>query len=96
MLTTGPRRYFPCPLQQGYLSPTDGMYHELSPASVDESNGVKLELMPGDVAMFGGNMPHRSAPNRSRSWRRQLYLSYNAKSDGADQWIAITLTFIPG
>jgi hypothetical protein len=44
-----------------------------------------LTLAPGDVAIFGGFTPHRSAPNRSDRWRRQLYLSYNALSDGGDQ-----------
>jgi hypothetical protein len=40
---------------------------------------------PGDVAIFGGFVPHRSAPNRSDRWRRQLYLSYNKESDGGPQ-----------
>jgi hypothetical protein len=45
---------------------------------------VKLALDPGDVAIFSGFAPHRSAPNRSDGWRRQVYLSYNARSDGGD------------
>jgi hypothetical protein len=61
------------------------MYHELPLEKVDESRGVKLDLRPGDIAMFGAFTPHRSAPNRSDRWRRQLYLSYNADSDGGDQ-----------
>lgn len=73
---------FPGYHQQGYLSPRDGMYHALSAASVDESTGVLLELNPGDIAIFGCCTPHRSAPNRSERSRRQLYLSYNALSDG--------------
>jgi hypothetical protein len=44
-----------------------------------------LDLMPGDIAIFGGYMPHRSVPNRSSHWRRLLYLSYNALSDGGEQ-----------
>ena len=52
---------------------------------VDESRGVPLELEPGDVAIFSGFTPHRSAPNRSDRWRRQLYLSYNKLSDGGHQ-----------
>ena len=70
--------------QQGYLMPEDGDYHEIPPGVVDESRGVKLKLSPGDVAFFGAFTPHRSAPNRSRHWRRQLYLSYSAESDGGD------------
>ena len=50
---------------------------------VDEAAGVPLELEPGDVAVFGGFTPHRSAPNRSDRWRRQLYLSYNKLSPTA-------------
>ena len=69
----------------GSLSPEDGDYHELSTDLVDEGRGVILELEPGDVAIFGGFVPHRSAPNRSDRWRRQLYLSYNKESDGGPQ-----------
>jgi hypothetical protein len=64
------------------LTPEDGMYHELPQEMVDESTGVRLDLQPGDIALFGAFTPHRSAPNRSSRWRRQLYLSYNAASDG--------------
>jgi hypothetical protein len=69
----------------GSLSPEDGQYHELSLEKVDLARGVQLELEPGDLAMFGGFTPHRSAPNRSKRWRRQLYLSYNKFSDGGYQ-----------
>jgi 2-aminoethylphosphonate dioxygenase len=70
---------------QGTFSPADGEYHELSDDVVRGASSVLLELEPGDVAIFGGFTPHRSAPNRSQGSRRQLYLSYNAASDGADQ-----------
>src|SRR5262249_56047917 len=69
----------------GSLSPEDGQYHPLADGTVDESRAVPLELEPGDVAVFGGFTPHRSAPNLSDGWRRQLYLSYNKLSDGGDQ-----------
>jgi hypothetical protein len=71
--------------QRGYLSPEDGEYHPLPPDTVDAARGVKLDLQPGDLAFFGCFAPHRSSPNRSRRWRRQLYLSYNALSDGGPQ-----------
>ena len=67
--------------RQGYLSARDGDYHELPLSAIDESTGVKLVLSPGDLAVFGCMTPHRSSPNRSQTWRRQLYLSYNALSD---------------
>ncbi len=69
----------------GPLSPPDGQYHELPAGTVDEARAVPLVLEPGDVAVFGGFTPHRSDPNVSDRWRRQLYLSYNADSDGGDQ-----------
>jgi hypothetical protein len=76
---------FPGYHKNGTLSPEDGNYHELSTDLIDESRGVNLELDPGDIAIFGGFTPHRSAPNRSDRWRRQLYLSYNKLSDGGRQ-----------
>jgi 2-aminoethylphosphonate dioxygenase len=75
---------FPGYHDRGCLTPEDGDYHELPAGSVDEVCAVDLCLEPGDVAFFGGFMPHRSAPNRSRSSRRQLYLSYNAHSELGD------------
>jgi ectoine hydroxylase-related dioxygenase (phytanoyl-CoA dioxygenase family) len=71
--------------RQGCLSPEDGDYHELPPALVDEAEAIPLELDSGDIAIFTGFTPHRSAPNRSARWRRQLYLSYNKRSDGGQQ-----------
>jgi ectoine hydroxylase-related dioxygenase (phytanoyl-CoA dioxygenase family) len=81
----GATEVFPGYHQQGYLSAMDGEYHQLPPDAVDASLGVVLDLAPGDMAMFGGFTPHRSAPNNSDRWRRQLYLSYNAGRDGGDQ-----------
>jgi ectoine hydroxylase-related dioxygenase (phytanoyl-CoA dioxygenase family) len=69
----------------GPLSEPDGQYHELRGGTVDEAKAVHLVLEPGDVAVFGGFTPHRSDPNFSERWRRQLYLSYNALSDGGHQ-----------
>lgn len=71
--------------KNGTLSAEDGKYHELSADTVDEQTAVPLLLEPGDVAIFGGFTPHRSDPNTSGRWRRQLYLSYNADSDGGDR-----------
>ncbi len=71
--------------RQGCLTPADGQYHQLADDAVDPSTGVTLDLEPGDVAVFSGYTPHRSAPNRSPHWRRLLYLSYNASSDGGER-----------
>ncbi len=81
----GCTKVFPGCHHGGSLTPEDGEFHEVPSKLVDESKGVMLELEPGDVAVFGGFTPHRSAPNSSPSWRRQLYLSYNALSDGGDR-----------
>lgn len=81
----GATEVFPGYHHNGPLSPEDGEYHQLSFDVVDESRGMLLELQPGDVAVFGGFTPHRSAPNRSDRGRRQLYLSYNKDSDGGDR-----------
>lgn len=83
--TNGATEVFPGYHLQGYLSPKDGDYHQLPPDVVDESRGVVLELAPGDVALFSGFTPHRSAANSSDRSRRQLYLSYNAGRDGGEQ-----------
>jgi ectoine hydroxylase-related dioxygenase (phytanoyl-CoA dioxygenase family) len=80
--SNGCTEVFPGYHQRGYLSPEDGMYHALPREAVDEARCIPLDLNPGDIAVFGCFTPHRSAPNRSRRWRRQLYLSYNAHSDG--------------
>ena len=81
----GATEVFPGYHRQGYLSPGDGDYHQLPTESIDESLGVVLDLAPGDIALFGGFTPHRSGPNLSDTWRRQLYLSYNAGRDGGEQ-----------
>jgi ectoine hydroxylase-related dioxygenase (phytanoyl-CoA dioxygenase family) len=81
----GATEVFPGYHRQGCLSARDGSYHQLPDDSVDPSTGVILELAPGDVALFSGYTPHRSSANRSSQWRRLLYLSYNAFSDGGEQ-----------
>jgi hypothetical protein len=60
-------------------------YHEIAPGLVDESTAVPLELEPGDIAVFTAFTPHRSDPNTSDRWRRQLFLSYNKLSEGGEQ-----------
>lgn len=81
----GATEVFPGIHRQGYLSPRDGEYHQLPEETIAGHTGVLLDLAPGDVAFFSGLTPHRSAPNRSNRWRRQLYLSYNAGRDGGEQ-----------
>lgn len=81
----GATEVFPGCHHDGYLSPEDGMYHDLPLETINESKGVMLDLQPGDIGIFGCFTPHRSSPNRTSGWRRQLYLSYNALSDGGER-----------
>lgn len=82
--TSGCIEVFPRVHDRGLLTPADGNYHEIPPEALADCESVKLQLAPGDVALFGAFTPHRSGSNRSRASRRQLYLSYNAASDGGD------------
>lgn len=71
--------------KKGYLSQRDGDYHDLPSSLFDANALVHFELDPGDIAIFGCFLVHGSPPNRTEDYRRQLYLSYNAHSDGGDQ-----------
>jgi hypothetical protein len=64
---------------------TDETVYMLPDDKVCNSRRTPLVLDPGDIAIFHGLTPHRSAPNRSQQMRRVLYLSYNADADGGDQ-----------
>ena len=68
-----------------FLGPADNQSYMLPADAVDPSRGVKLLLAPGDVAVFHGLTPHRSAPNRTNRSRRAFYASYNARSEAGDQ-----------
>src|SRR5262249_8002944 len=81
----GHREGSPAPEGGARRAPADGDYHALADEAMAGVEPVALELAPGDVAFFGGYTPHRSGPNRTDRWRRLLYLSYNADSDGGDQ-----------
>lgn len=67
-----------------FLSHDEDVYM-LPDECVDGSRRTPLVLNPGDIAVFHGLTPHRSAANRSSQMRRVLYISYNARSDGGDQ-----------
>ena len=69
-----------------WLAATAGCYAQRQSSGGQQASfeGAR-RLEPGDVAVFSGYTPHRSGPNRSGHWRRLLYLSYNAMSDGGEQ-----------
>ena len=82
---SGGTEVFPGQHANGNLTPPDGNYHDLPEFLVAGTPGIVLELKAGDIAVFDGFMPHRSAANRSGRSRRLLYLSYNAERDGGEQ-----------
>lgn len=71
--------------KRGYLSPRDAQHHILE-ASQFDSQPTMLEMEPGDIAIFSCFVPHASAPNLSSRHRRGYFVSYNALSDGGDQY----------
>jgi len=66
---------------RGCLAPRDGGFHMLDEKTVAGHERVFLEMEPGDVAIYGCFMPHRSGINQSGAPRRHLLVSY---ADGAD------------
>lgn len=81
---TGGTEFFAGEHLRGVLSAPDGGFNRLKLDDLNVKEGIIPDLEPGDVVLFGGLVPHRSAPNRSERSRRMLYLSYNADSDGGD------------
>jgi 2-aminoethylphosphonate dioxygenase len=71
--------------KRGYLSPKDGNHHQLEHEAM-ECEAVPLILEPGDVAIFSCFTPHYSEANESDQFRRGYFLSYNARSDGGEQF----------
>jgi len=74
--------------RRGCLGPENGEFHAFTAADMGAAPKIELSLQPGDIAIFGGFTPHYSDPNHSCGDRRQLFLSFNALSDGGDlrQW----------
>jgi hypothetical protein len=81
----GATEVFPRCHTRGYLSVKDGQHHyvELRDLPVEP---VPLLLAPGDVAIFTCFTPHRSAANIANRPRRGYFISYNARSDGGQQY----------
>jgi hypothetical protein len=51
-------------------------------ATLDRTTAILGETQPGDVVIFHSLTPHCSDRNNSPRSRRQLYMTYNAKSAG--------------
>lgn len=82
---SGATEVFPRCHTRGYLSPRDGQHHSVELGDLP-TEPVPLLLEPGDIAIFGCFTPHRSGPNASAAARRGYFVSYNARSDGGDQY----------
>jgi hypothetical protein len=82
---SGATEVFPRCHTHGYLSAKDGQYHCLEPELLPVAP-VPLLLDPGDIAVFTCFTPHRSAANVTTQARRGYFISYNARSDGGDQY----------
>jgi hypothetical protein len=68
--------------RDGDLGYMQGDVYTFPADCVDEARSVFLKLDPGDIALMHCLTPHRSSPNRGQHCRRQLFLSYNARSQG--------------
>jgi len=83
----GGTQVYPGQHRRGYLSLSDGRHHSLDRSAIN-GQPLLLELAPGDIAIFSAFTPHFSDPNASDRPRRGYFLSYNAHSDGGDQYAA--------
>ena len=82
---SGATEVFPRCHKAGFLSPKDGQHHYVELGALP-TKPVPLLLEPGDIAIFTCFTPHRSAANNSEIPRRGYFISYNAASDGGQQW----------
>ncbi len=57
-------------------------FSKITKSVEDDMKWTPIETEPGDVIFFTERLPHRSAPNRSKSSRRILYGVYNPASLG--------------
>lgn len=58
------------------------MWRPLQAENLLEVEFFPCPSKPGDVVFFDSYVPHRSAPNRTDTPRRVLYVTYNAAYDG--------------
>jgi ectoine hydroxylase-related dioxygenase (phytanoyl-CoA dioxygenase family) len=82
---SGATEVFPRAHGEGSLSPRDGQFYEVDAGKLRMAP-VPLILAPGDMAIFTCFTPHRSGPNQTEQGRRGYFISYNARSDGGQQY----------
>ena len=83
--TSGATEFYLGEHKRGYLSPRDAQHHILKESQF-EVRAKPLGMEPGDMAIFSCFVPHSSAPNFANTPRRGYFISYNALSDGGDQY----------
>jgi 2-aminoethylphosphonate dioxygenase len=72
---SGTVEYFPGQHHNRIPSPP-GNPNDVDESKMDVSNGVLVQLDPGDIVFFHGLAPHRSGPNLSELNRQSLFLTY--------------------
>ncbi|HBJ33863.1 MAG TPA: hypothetical protein DDZ51_03665 [Planctomycetaceae bacterium] len=83
--TSGATEFFLGEHKRGYLSPYDTQHHVLD-SNQFPNDPQSLVMDRGDMAIFSCFVPHQSAANLSGIARRGYFISYNALSDGGDQY----------
>jgi ectoine hydroxylase-related dioxygenase (phytanoyl-CoA dioxygenase family) len=58
------------------------LWRPLQPEQLAGIEFIPYPSKPGDMMLFDSYLPHRSAPNRTDSPRRVLYVTYNRATDG--------------
>lgn len=73
--TSGATELFPG-LHDHRLDPPPDEPYDVDEEKMDLSQGMILELNPGDIALFHGMTPHRSGTNTSDHNRESLFITY--------------------
>jgi 2-aminoethylphosphonate dioxygenase len=67
--------------REGLMEMTDALV--LTDTTIKSMEWAALETKPGDLVLFGSNIPHRSSGNQSTSARRAAYITFNGQSQGS-------------
>ncbi len=75
LLVSGPIEFFPSLRLKAVPAPP-GEPRDVAESALAGVPSLLAELHPGDAVLFDGQIPHRSAPNRSQHPRRTCMISY--------------------
>jgi ectoine hydroxylase-related dioxygenase (phytanoyl-CoA dioxygenase family) len=62
--------------------PIGKLWEPLADTQLDGIDFAACPTEPGDAVFFDSYAPHRSAPNRTSSARRVMYITYNRRAEG--------------